>query len=174
MRDRPDPADFQDVFSARLSALARGHSLLTKALWQGTALEEIVEATLTPFRTERGDEAIHVDGPALRVKPSVAVTLCLMLHELATNAAKHGALGTPGGRVELRWRRYEASDETAHVELLWREEDGPAVTPPGRKGFGSRLIAASAQQLGGTAALEFAESGVRCRLDFPLQDAIAA
>jgi PAS domain S-box-containing protein len=175
LRDTPEPAAFKTAFTARLTALSRAHSLLTKALWQGTRLSDIVATTLDPFGGERRAEAIRFDGPPIIVKPNAAVMLCLVLHELATNAAKYGALSAPDGRIDFVWSKSGADpDAESTLELLWSERGGPQVVPPSRQGFGSRLIAAGAAQLGGTAALDYANDGVRCRFSFPLhQDAFA-
>ena len=94
-----------------------------------------------------------------------AIALSLMLHELATNAAKYGALSTPNGRVSVRWAALDA----AQIELVWTEDGGPLVPKPTRQGFGTRLLELSAAQLGGTVTTEYAETGLRSRIRFPLR-----
>jgi PAS domain S-box-containing protein len=170
LRETPDPAAFKAAFSARLAAFARAHSLLTKELWQGAALRDIVATALAPFGTEDGCDAIGIDGPAVMIRPNAAVTLCLVLHELATNAAKHGALGTADGQVSVTWTRIAPAGQPACVELVWGEQGGPRVEPPKKQGFGSRLIAAGADQLGGEVAMEYAPAGAKTRFRFPLAD----
>jgi PAS domain S-box-containing protein len=169
LRATPDPAAFNAAFSARLAALARAHSLLTRELWQGAALRDIVAAALAPFGGD-GPEAIRIDGPAVVIKPNAAVTLSLVLHELATNAAKHGALTTPQGRVSVAWRSAQQPGQPPSVELAWSERGGPFVSAPTREGFGSRLIAASAEQLGGEVAMRYTAEGFEARFRFPLPD----
>lgn len=171
LRATPDPAAFKVAFSARLAAFSRAHSLLTRELWQGVALRDIVATALAPFCAEARPEAIGIDGPAVTIRPNAAVTLCLVLHELATNAGKYGALGAPGGRTRVSWTRIEASPaQPAWIELVWTEEGGPAVAPPTKQGFGSRLIAASAEQLGGEVAMRYEPAGAEIRFRFPLPD----
>ncbi len=169
LRETPDPALFNEAFSARLKALAHTHSLLTASSWQGVSLRELALTALEPFQS-RG-KAIDIDGPQVTIKPEAAVTLSLVLHELATNATKHGALSIPGGRLTIRWRLDPAQ---AVLEFCWREENGPAVNAPQRTGFGSKLIRASATQLGGTANLTYQRAGVEARLRFPVDQMRAA
>jgi PAS domain S-box-containing protein len=171
LRETPAPAAFKAAFSARLAALARAHSLLTKELWLGASLRDIVATALSPFGAEGRRDAIGIEGPLVVIKPNVAVTLCLVLHELATNAAKHGALSAPRGQVSVRWTRTGAQPrQPPCVELVWRERGGPCVAPPSKRGFGSRLIAASADQLGGEVSMQYGTSGAETRFRFPLPD----
>ena len=108
---------------------------------------------------------IEIGGDAVMVPASTTITLSLMLHELATNAAKYGALSVAEGRLSIRWTTREAGAGTA-VDLHWREENGPPVSPPKSRGFGSRLLTGSAQQLGAELELDYAAPGLRCRLRF--------
>lgn len=163
LRQTAEPRTFNEAFSGRLDALARAHALLTTALWEGIGLGELVSTALTPFESFKGQ--ILVQGPAVVIKPNGAVTLALVLHELATNAAKYGALGTSTGHVSIGW-----VVEGSAVFLRWSEVGGPHVEAPPRKGFGSRLISASAAQLGGTAEISFAGEGVKASFSFPLND----
>ncbi|MFM9849064.1 MAG: PAS domain S-box protein [Hyphomicrobiaceae bacterium] len=174
LRGTKEPTAFKEAFSARLAALARAHSLLTKSMWESASLVDIVSNTLSPFSTAGAEERIQSTGPSVSIEPNAAVTLCLVLHELATNAAKHGALSTTVGRVKISWRKSETTSlEGPRAELCWREENGPSVQSPERRGFGSRLIEASADQLGGRVAMEYHETGLVCRLQFPLRGATA-
>jgi two-component sensor histidine kinase len=91
-----------------------------------------------------------------------------MLHELATNAAKYGALSVPQGRMSIAWQ-VERTDRSATVDLVWKEDGGPAVSPPMHKGFGSRLLAASALQLDARLEVDYAPAGLRCRLRFTVR-----
>ena len=163
LRSRPDPADFARAFADRLGSLARAHSLLTHDSWRGAALRDIVATALAAFLDE--GRPIEIGGDAVMVPASTTITLSLMLHELATNAAKYGALSVADGRLAIRWTTTEAGVGTA-IDLHWREDNGPPVSPPKSRGFGSRLLAGSAQQLGAELELDYAASGLRCRLRF--------
>lgn len=175
LRHKPEPAAFNAAFSARVAALAQAHDLLIKGRWQGTPLETLVSTTLRPFGGDLGHGTVRIDGPSILIKPNAAVTLCLVFHELATNAAKHGALTTPHGRISVVWKTIAGEPgEPTNVDLCWREEDGPSVDLPKGRGFGSRLIEASAIQLGGDVALGLERDGVVCRFRFPLGENIAA
>jgi PAS domain S-box-containing protein len=162
LRQTNDPKAFNSAFVGRLDALARAHSLLTTALWQGVDLADLVAVALSPFENFKGQ--VIVRGPSIVIRPNGAVTLALVLHELATNAAKYGALSTAFGKVAITW-----INEGSSIGLHWSETGGPPVGEPARKGFGSRLIAASASQLGGTANVAYTRSGVKATLAFPLE-----
>ena len=142
------------AIDARIVSIARAHDLLTDRSWLGADLVDLVARAISPFATSQ----IIVDGPSLHVSPKQALALSLALHELATNAAKYGALSRPEGRVELCW---EARNGQLH--LSWIESRGPRVAPPSRQGFGSRLLSDGlSSDLGGDTRLEFAADGVRC------------
>ncbi|MPZ35206.1 MAG: PAS domain-containing protein [Rhodospirillales bacterium] len=163
LRTRPDPADFARAFADRLGSLARAHSLLTHESWRGAALRDIVATALAAFLDE--GRPIEIGGDAVMVPASTTITLGLMLHELATNAAKYGALSVADGRLSIQWTTTEVGAGTA-VDLHWREDSGPPVSPPKSRGFGSRLLAGGAQQLGAELELDYAAAGLRCRLRF--------
>jgi PAS domain S-box-containing protein len=170
LRETPDPAAFKKAFTERLSALSRAHGLLTNALGNGATHTDLCNTTLSPFSRSAGRAAIQVHGPAATVTPNVAVTLCLMIHELATNAAKYGALSVPNGRVVLEWHEsaWQPGDiARTYIELHWIESGGPEVKPPPRQGFGSRLIEATAEQVRGEGSLDFKPEGLRYHLRFP-------
>jgi two-component sensor histidine kinase len=167
LRETPEPAAFKAAFSARLAALGRAHALLTRELWIGASLRVIVATALAPFGAEDRD-AISIDGPFVMIRPNAAVTLSLVLHELATNAAKHGALTAPRGQVSVAWTTTAAQPPC--VELVWGEQGGPSVKPPRKQGFGSRLITASADQLGGEVSMQHDSAGSETRFRFPLSD----
>ena len=145
LQTRPQPDEFADAFSARLGSLARAHSLLTEDSWRGAALQDIVATALSAFVDE--GRSIDIGGDAVMVPAGATVTLSLMLHELATNAAKYGALSVAAGRLTVRWTAAQTGASIL-VDLHWQEDNGPAVSPPARQGFGSRLLTGSAQQLG--------------------------
>ncbi|WP_260923207.1 sensor histidine kinase [Novosphingobium sp. 9] len=121
-----------ESFSKRLGALGHAHDILLRQDWSSASLLEVVSASLEPH--DPGGQIV-VEGPDTAIGSRVAVALTLMLHELCTNAAKYGALSTPEGRVTLSW-----SIDDTHLSLSWAERGGPLVSPPSRKGFGSRLI----------------------------------
>ncbi|MDH2327809.1 CheR family methyltransferase [Cereibacter sp. SYSU M97828] len=162
LRTTPDPEGFTEAFSQRLAALARAHGLLTQDHWGGSDLRELATSVLDSFA--HGTRRIRMDGPALRVPPNASISLAMALHELATNAMKYGALSTPSGKIALSWMQ---DDRGLHV--AWNETGGPAVIPPTRKGFGGRMLASVARELGGELELDFAPQGVNCRISFPLE-----
>jgi PAS domain S-box-containing protein len=166
LRTRPEPADFAQAFTDRLASLARAHSLLTHASWNGADLADIVTTALAAFIDE--GRPIEVGGDPVMIPSSTTIALSLMLHELATNAAKYGALSVPQGRLAVRWSAVDAGSAVA-IELNWQEEGGPPVSPPKNRGFGSRLLDGSAEQIGGQLETEYATAGLRCRLRFSVQ-----
>jgi two-component sensor histidine kinase len=125
----------RDAFIARLHALASVHDLLTSETWERAPLRTIVTKALEPFQ-ERPNERIMIDGLAdLWLDSNKSIVVAMALHELATNAVKYGALSNGGGSVSIVWeRQYQSS----RVKLVWKESGGPEVSPPKRKGFGSR------------------------------------
>jgi len=163
LRGTGDPRDFAKAFEERLGTLARAHNLLTRDSWRGAPLREMVSTALAPFTADR--RPIHIDGPAVTILPAATVTLSLMLHELATNAAKYGALSRADGSLAIRWT-VEDKGPTAVVHLQWIEANGPAVAPPTRTGFGTRLLSTGARQLGGRVDVDYASDGVHCDLRF--------
>jgi two-component sensor histidine kinase/CheY-like chemotaxis protein len=157
--------EFEDAFLMRLQALSEAHTLLFQANWGDTALHKVVERALKPFREDL--EGVRVEGEDLPLPPKSALALTLMLHELATNAAKYGALSRHGGELYIRWRR-EADDDGDRIALVWRERGGPPVRPPERKGFGHTLIERSSQyELDGGADIRFEETGLEAEIRFP-------
>ncbi len=163
LRVNPDPRAFAGTFGDRLAALARAHDLLMQEAWQGTPLREIIATALAPFISQ--GRSIDISGAAVTVPAGVTITLCLMLHELASNAAKFGALSVADGRLLISWTVASAAAGEA-VELAWIERNGPVVVPPTRKGFGARLFAAGSLQIDGRHELDYAPEGLRYRLSF--------
>ena len=151
------------AFEGRLAALAAAHNLLMQHTWEPTPIHDATEVALNPFQTTKA--RISVDGPATLLKPSATVTLTLALHELATNAAKYGALSNAKGTVAVRW-----TVESDKLELVWEESGGPAVTKPQETGFGTRLLQrAVATDLGATVMIDYDSKGVVCRISAPLR-----
>ena len=163
LRTQPDPQQFAEAFSDRLGSLARAHSLLTNDSWRGAPLQDLVTTALEAFIDE--GRPVEIGGDAVMIPPTGTITLSLMLHELATNAAKYGALSVAEGRLAIRWSATDTGSSIA-VDLHWREDNGPPVSPPTKRGFGTRLLASSARQLGAEFEVDYAVQGLRCRLRF--------
>jgi len=161
---RPELQAFQD----RLFALARAHDVLTRENWEGAELREIIHEVVEPYLRQK-TKHFEIEGPRLRLIPRTALAIAMAIHELATNAAKYGALSVPSGCVFITWTI--TSDSIPHLELRWQERGGPAVTQPTRRGFGTRLIERSlATDVGGDVQLTYAPTGVVCVMNAPLGD----
>lgn len=157
--------EFQNVFGGRLRAFAKAHSQLIERAWEGGDLKAIVEDALSLHAVDR--ERIDItEGPAISMKPKAALAINMILHELATNAIKYGALSTAAGRIRVSWTLIEETDGRK-LHLQWQESGGPAVKAPERKGFGTKLIEQSmAFELNGKVHLDFDSGGLRCELVF--------
>jgi PAS domain S-box-containing protein len=165
LRTSPEPKTFRETFEARLMALSATHDLLTATSWRGASLRDVLAVEFRPYGAER----YVFDGPDVELSSNEALTLGLIFHELATNAAKYGALSRPDGCVGVRWEVRRAG-RGAELHLEWLEQNGPAVSPPTRRGFGSRLIERSLRrELHGEAAMEFRPEGLRCTVRAPLR-----
>jgi two-component sensor histidine kinase len=149
--------------------LSRAHSLLTRSQWRSAGLEELVRHTLAPYGGG-GGSAIDIAGPRIAVRPKPALALALVLHELATNAAKYGSLSTSAGRLSVIW------DETAlGLVIGWREEGGPTVEEPATRGFGRTLIErAVAHELDGSVRFDYRGAGLFCEIRVPLTAELSA
>lgn len=159
---------FQKAFDGRLSALAVAHNILTQTGWQQADLGELIHQVMAPYLTPGADRVV-ADGQPVRIPPQFVLPLAIVFHELATNAAKYGALSLQGGRVGIDWEVNIQADGVC-VEMHWREADGPRVKPPTREGFGSTVIRRTvAYELDGSAQLEYAAAGLRCDIAFPLR-----
>ncbi len=164
-------AEARAAFEGRLAALAGAHNLLTEQRWESVSIVALVKDALKPFRAGTGRWAI--DGTDFQIAPKTAVTLTLAMNELATNAAKYGALTSPEGRVEVSWKIQPIGAEQ-RLRLYWIERGGPKVTPPSRHGFGTRMLQrALASELGGKVRLDFRAEGLICDVDAPLPGLIA-
>ena len=166
LRNAVTAADAKEAIEGRLFALSRAHDVLTREKWEGADLSEIVEQAVAPY-SSRGEDRLHLKGPTVRLPPHTALSLAMVLQELATNAVKHGALSNTTGEIRIAWEVSRA--EPPHLRLRWQESGGPSVQAPSRKGFGSRLIERSlAGDLGGNVRLTFAPAGLVCTIDAPL------
>jgi len=167
LRGREVPLEVREALTSRLLALAKAHDVLTDARWAGARLEEIAAQAAEPY----GQERFRIEGPGVILPPRAAIAMALAFHELATNAAKYGALSNESGEVELAWRLEEAADPPK-LELKWRERGGPPVKPPTRKGFGSRLIQRGlAAEFVGEVRMDFSPSGLICEMEVALPPA---
>jgi len=161
VRATPDPVAFRTAFEARLMALSGVHNVLTSANWEGARLEELLRLELGPYGAARSS----LEGPAVRLSAQEALTLALVTHELATNAARYGALSVPEGQVAVAWSETRDDVGARRLTLDWRETGGPTVVAPTRQGFGSRLIQRSIQvDMNGETTMAFEPDGLRCRI----------
>jgi two-component sensor histidine kinase len=159
----------RDKFEGRLGALAEAHNLLSKEKWQGSELHDVVGRVLQPYLLNN-PERVRMFGPNVPLSPRLAVVLSMIVHEIATNAAKYGSLSNDTGTVTLDW---EVITENAKpkLRLIWAEAGGPHVIAPVQRGFGSRLIERSARdQLGGEATVDFLPRGVVYTVVCSLED----
>ena len=182
-----DAQSFAAAVEARVAALARAHSLLAEGGWSGADLRTVAERELAAYSTPRRgataaataavptlpEPLVSLDGPPLPLSPAAVQPFAMVLHELATNAAKHGALSAPGGRVELRWRAGRRAEDDGRLRLLWAETGGPRLlAPPSHRGFGTRVIDNTVRgQLGGTVERRWEPSGLVVEVAVPLKRA---
>jgi two-component sensor histidine kinase len=159
----------REKFEGRLGALAEAHNLLSKEKWQGSELQDVIDRVLQPYLLNN-PERMRMAGPRVPLSPRLAVVLSMIVHEIATNAAKYGALSNDAGTIALDW---EVTSETGKpmLRLIWTEAGGPHVSAPVQRGFGSRLIERSARdQLGGEATVDFLPHGVVYTVTCALKD----
>jgi two-component sensor histidine kinase len=172
LRAAASPRAFAESFEARLAALSRAHEQLTLEDWGRTGLMEIAHVALAPYGGVDG-ERITAAGPGVALSPESAVAMHMTLNELALNAAKHGALGTPEGRINVAWS-VDLAAEPRKLSFEWLERGGPPVAAPQGEGFGRRLLERGlARDLGGAARIDFDPRGVRYVLSAPLSGRIS-
>ncbi len=161
--------DFIVKLNDRLAGLARTHDILSSNQWAHVGLDELVRGELSAFAES---ERFTAQGPTVSLPSRTATTLGIVIHELATNAAKYGALANDRGRLDIGWR-FELRDGKDWLVLTWRESGGPPVAPPTRKGFGTDVIERSAEyDFGGTATIAFLPEGVTATLAMPAAEVI--
>jgi two-component sensor histidine kinase len=149
----------REKFEGRLGALAEAHNLLSQEKWEGSELRDVIGRVLQPYLLN-APERLQMSGPNVPLAPRLAVVLSMIVHEIATNAAKYGALSNDTGKVALDWEVITENTKQK-LKLNWTESGGPLVTAPVQRGFGSRLIERSARdQLGGQATVDFLPHGV--------------
>jgi PAS domain S-box-containing protein len=157
--------DYSKAVEGRIAALARVHTILSLSSWEGAELSGLIDEELAPFVTKDA-RRVAATGPKVHLAPSTAQTLALALHELATNAAKYGALSSLHGRIALSWA---LTDDC--LELEWKEDAGPRVQQPLSRGFGTKSVIASIEtQLHGRAIFDWRPEGLCCRLSVPLSE----
>ena len=155
---------YVEALEGRVHALARVHGALAEARWRSADLRSILTSELAPFRSPHASTRTACEGPTVLLQPAVAQIIALVMHELATNAAKYGALSRPEGRVAVSWELQQGT-----LALRWQESGGPPVTPPASQGFGTRITKASVErQLGGRLEFDWDGAGLGCRLSLPI------
>jgi diguanylate cyclase len=163
-RRADDLADFREKFEARLVALSATHNALTTGGWEGASIRTLLCNELSPY----DDAQVRLDGEDVALSPAVALSLGLVFHELATNAAKYGALSAEQGCVHVTWQ-VDGAAKGRRLSLTWRERGGPMVATPSRRGFGSRLIESSiGGDLGGATHLKFEPEGLEASITVPV------
>jgi two-component sensor histidine kinase len=156
--DRSD--DLKQLIEGRINALAKVHALFVQSRWMGAELHSLVKQELLPYRGQ-GEARVRIDGPTLMLEPSMAQTIAISLHELATNAAKYGSLSAADGHVEIVWSR----TADGRLSLRWTESGGPTVTPPTHRGFGTGIMEnIIAGQLRGEVRFYWRDQGLTCEI----------
>jgi PAS domain S-box-containing protein len=157
------PNGLKKAIRGRIEALANVHSLFAQSRWAGAELGYMVRRELSPYSLD-GETRTQMDGPPIMLKPEVASAIAVVLHELATNAAKYGALSVSGGQVRVEW----TCVADGQLVLRWIEAGGPLVNPPTRKGFGTHIIEAMIQdQVRGSVRLDWRAEGLACEISVP-------
>jgi PAS domain S-box-containing protein len=160
------PSDFVSSFIGRVQAMAKAHTLLTKTMMQGTDVTELVSEQVLLGVSD--DNRISCSGPLLVLDAQQALHLALVLHELATNARKYGALSVPNGRLSVSWQM--RTNGGRNLLLLWKESSGPKVTAPSERGFGSTLIEQTLRAHGGEASVHYNTDGVTWEIELPITE----
>ena len=153
------PDGLKRAIEGRIQSLANVHSLFVKTRWIGADLSTIATQELAPY-SEKNQRRVRIDGPPVLLEPDVAQIIAMTLHELATNAAKYGALAVPDGQVELKW----SHDTDGRLHLRWTESSGPKVREPTHKGFGGRIIEQMIAQRSGTTHFDWRADGLVCEI----------
>ena len=154
----------QEAMEGRLSALGRAHDLLMQVSWANASLAHTFSSATEPYESP-GVRRFHFNGPDIRITSGAVIALAMTLNELCTNTTKFGALSVPAGRVEIAWTIDEPKQG---LRLVWTESGGPAVKPPTRRSFGTRMMESLGQQLNGNVHLAYEPSGFIYALNVPL------
>ncbi len=160
----------QKAIEGRLTALARAHDLLMQVSWASASLTHTLSGATEPYDS-RGGRRFHFNGPEIRITSGAVIALAMTFNELCTNTTKFGALSSPNGRVEITWT---VDEEKQRLRLTWTERGGPAVEPPKRRSFGTRMMESLGQQLNGHVRLAYEPSGFVYTLNVPLGSIKAA
>jgi len=158
--------DFVDRFDGRLAALSRAHNLLVESNWTGADMAALVREQVGPYVAE-SPERLRINGDRVSLRADLATPFGLVLHELATNAAKYGSLSQPRGTVDLSWSEKRRNNQVM-LTVVWKENGGPPVKRPGRSGFGSSLIEHGVSNA--TVRREFRSDGLVCTIELPLSE----
>jgi len=157
--------EFRKAIEGRVLALSHAHNQLSERRWADAELSRLMRSGLEPYLVKGN---VLLSGEAIHVPPRAALMLSMAVHELATNAAKYGALSSSDGRIDVSWAT-KANGAAPRLRLCWVEQNGPPVAKPTHKGFGTRLLEHGIEmELGGSTVIEFAPNGVRCEIDVPL------
>ncbi|MGF6425350.1 HWE histidine kinase domain-containing protein [Bradyrhizobium sp. Pha-3] len=155
--------DLKQLIEGRIEALAKVHTLFVESRWVGAELHRLAAQELLAYSGEK-EARVRIDGPAVMLEPSIAQTVAISLHELATNAAKYGSLSAASGRVEILW----SLPADGRLSLRWIESGGPAVGPPTHRGFGTRILENMISQLKGEVRFDWRDQGLACEIALPL------
>ena len=156
-------ADFKSAIDGRIQALANVNALFVESRWSGAELHDLVTQELAPYRRADGTR-VGIEGPALLLEPNAAQAIAVIFHELATNAAKYGALSVKDGRVFITWSR----SANGSLVLSWTETGGPTVTVPAHESFGTRVMRAMTRQANGEMRLDWRPEGIFCEIVLPV------
>lgn len=168
LRSTPDPKEFAEAFTRRMSSIAAAHDILTANQWSNADLEALIRAQISGHM---GDGHVDISGPPIVVPAEMGVPISLVVHELASNAAKHGAMSTPTGRVALSWS-VRPTDSGSRVVIDWRERGGPPVIPPKARGFGTTLIERALA--GSRVTPSYEPEGFACTIEIDLESGATA
>jgi two-component system CheB/CheR fusion protein len=164
LQHSPSPNEFADTILSRVEALSAAYGLVSRELWHDVSLRDLV---LSQIESMRQAHAISMAGPRLMLKPRAAIAIGMVVHELVTNAVRHGALTKPSGRVTVTWS-FDGPMQNHEAVIRWNERDGPEVVPPNRRGFGMDVIERQMKHtLEGSADFDYASDGLKVTLTFP-------
>jgi two-component sensor histidine kinase/CheY-like chemotaxis protein len=167
MAKRDTVEDYVQAVEGRIGALAQTHELLSQSRWEGADILRLILDEMAPYHGD-GQQRVTAVGPSLVLVPEQAQLVAMAVHELATNAAKYGSLSVDRGRVDVSW-----SHSDGVLSLIWRESQGPKVTPPKRAGFGTRIISSLGSGRRGRTEFDWRSLGLIFTLEMQLQEQMA-
>ncbi len=172
MSQSADVQQFEKAFMGRMQSLARAYELLSRGGWQEVSVADLLNIQLAPFAAE--GNRCKLEGEKVMLTANAALALGLVFYELATNATKYGALSVPDGHVDVSWRLERKGEGDATLVFSWRERDGPTVSKPTRRGFGTELLQRQLRyELNGNATIDFQRDGLRVMLEIPVHGSLA-